>query len=81
MSSNEEKIAAWPDSYADGEDTMWNVNGKAWVNPGSWQEGLPVSVSRGGHFGDQEEAGAFAMRAFFAPTAFTRLVGFRCCLR
>ncbi len=72
-----ENAHSWPEDFGDGEDETWNLNGRAHTH-GVMENGLPAAVSRGGHYGYREEAGAFALSVDYAPSYSGGAWGFRC---
>ncbi len=67
---------AWPGGY--GDDSTWNVDGRARNGSGTYVDGVPATARRGGSWLTGTEAGVFTVNLVSGPSGSGPEVGFRC---
>jgi len=71
-----EAVGVWGTEF--GEDSTWNINGRANGDSG-YTDGLPGAPIRGGDWNHSTASGLFAINLSHAPTDSGNYLGFRCC--
>lgn len=69
-------VLAWPVGY--GNDATWNISSFAQVDATENVAAIPAAAVRGGYWGNDAQAGVFALALFDSPSYSYSAIGFRC---